>query len=350
MTGIRDLPVAAAQALWRPETIYLNTATFGLPPEPAWDALQAALADWRGGRTSFEGWNAATEPARAQFARLVGADLADVVVGANVSGLVGQVAAALPDGTRVLAPEGDFTSLLFPFLAQAARGVEVAFVPLDRLAEAVDAGTDVVAFSAVQSSFGGLAALDDIAAAARHHGALTVMDATQACGWLPFDATRFDVVACAAYKWLMSPRGTAFMVLSEALAERVVPSGAGWFAAEDVYGAYYGGPLRLAASARRFDPSPAGFSWVGTAPALELINRIGVEAIHEHDVRLANRFRAGLGLPEGDSAIVSADVPGADEKLARAGILASARGGRLRAGFHVHNTDADVDAALEALA
>jgi selenocysteine lyase/cysteine desulfurase len=349
MSGIRDLPVAAAQALWRPETTYLNTASFGLPPEPAWDALQAALADWRGGRTSWEGWATATQTAREQFAALTHANVADVVVGANVSGLIGQVAAAVPDGTRVLAPEAEFTSLIFPFLAQAGRGVEVAFVPLERLADAVDATTDVVAFSAVQSSSGAVAALDDLAAAARAHGALTVVDATQAVGWLPFDATPFDAVACAAYKWLMSPRGTAFMVLDPGLADQLVPHDAGWFAAEDVYATYYGGPLRLAESARRFDTSPAWFSWVGTAPALELVNRIGAEAIHEHDLRLANRFREGLGQPAGDSAIVSADVPGAEDALARAGILAAVRAGRLRASFHVYNTDADVDAALDAL-
>jgi selenocysteine lyase/cysteine desulfurase len=344
-----ELTVAEAQAHWRPETTYLNTATYGLPPLQAWDALQAALADWRGGRVSFEDWMPATERAREQFARMTGARVDDVAIGANVSGLLGMVAAAVPDGTRVLAAEHEFTSLIFPFLAQQGRGVEVAFVPLERLADAIDGSTGVVAFSAVQSSNGDVAALDDIAAAARHHGALTVVDASQALSWLPLDATRFDVVAAHAYKWLMSPRGTAFMSLDPGLAERVVPDGAGWFATEDVFGTYYGGPLRLAASARRFDTSPAWFNWIATAPALELINRIGVQAIHEHDVRLANRFRAGLGLPPGDSAIVSADAPHAEEAFARAGILASARAGRLRASFHVYNTDADVDAALNAL-
>jgi selenocysteine lyase/cysteine desulfurase len=346
MTGIRDLPVAAAQALWRPETTYLNTASYGLPPDPAWEALQAALDEWRHGRTSWEGWTTATEAAREQFAAMTGAHARDVAVGSTVSGLVGMVAAAVPAGTRVLAAENEFTSLLFPFLAQ---GLDVSFVPLERLAEAVDASTGVVVASAVQSSSGELAALDDVAAAARHHGALSVVDATHAIGWLPVDATRFDALACAAYKWLMSPRGTAFMYLDPTLAERVVPHSAGWFAGEDVLGTNFGGPLRLAESARRFDTSPAWFSWVGTVPALELINRIGVEAIHEHDLRLANRFRDGLGLPAGDSAIVMADVAGAAEAFERAGIMAAVRLGRLRASFHVYNTDADVDAALDAL-
>ena len=170
--------MSAIPDLWHPETTYLNTASFGLPPDPVWDAVQAAQGDWRAGRVSWEHWTAVTGRARTQFARLVSADVEHVAVGSTVSGLIGQIAAAIPDGSRVLAPEPEFVSLLFPFLAQAERGVVVEVVPLERLAQAIDASTDVVAVSAVQSSTGELAALDDIADAARHHGALTVVDAT----------------------------------------------------------------------------------------------------------------------------------------------------------------------------
>ncbi len=335
--------------LWHPETVYLNTASFGLPPDPAWEALQTAQNDWRAGRVSWEHWTAVTDRARAQFATLVGARPEQVVVGATVSGLISQVALAIPDGSRVLAPEPEFVSLLFPFLAQAERGVTVDVVPLDRLASAIDASVDVVAVSAVQSSTGEVAALDDIAEAAASYDALTVIDATHGIGWLPLDATRFDAVACAAYKWLMSPRGTAFMVLSDALASRLTPHQAGWFAAADPLKDQFGPPLRLPDTARRFDTSPAWFSWVGTEPVLKLLNEIGVETIHEHNLALANRFRAGLDMPDSDSAIVSADVPDATDRLARAGIMAAARAGRLRASFHLYNTEADVDAALDAL-
>ena len=148
----------------------------------------------------------------------------------------------------------------------------------------------------------------------------------------------------------MSPRGTAFMAVGDDWLERIVPHSAGWYAGEDVHQSYFGPPLRLASDARRLDTSPAWFSWVGTQPALELLNRIGVDAVHAHDVALANRFRAGLGMEPSDSAIVSADLPGAAERLERAGIVAALRGGRLRVSWHVYNTDADVDAALDALA
>jgi selenocysteine lyase/cysteine desulfurase len=343
------LTIADAREQWSPEGVYLNTASFGLPPRAGFDALEAALADWRAGRTSWEHWGETTEGARAAFAAMVGVESERVAVGGTVSGFVGLAAASLPAGARVIVPDVEFTSTLFPFLVQEARGVSVTTVAPAQLAEAIDARTDVVAFSAVQMSSGEVADLDAIVAAAEHHGALTLLDATQACGWLPIDATRFGAVVASAYKWLCSPRGTSLMAVGDEWLERIVPHSAGWYAGEDVHSSYFGPPLRLATSARRLDTSPAWFSWVGTQPALELLNRIGIDAVHAHDVALANRFRAGLGMQPSNSAIVSADVPGGAERLERAGIVAALRGGRLRSSWHVYNTDADVDAALDAL-
>lgn len=342
-----ELTIEAAQNLWEPAGVYCNTASYGLPPTPAWDALQAALADWHGGRTSWEGWGRSTEDARASFARLVGVDVARVAVGSTVSELVGSVVTALPAGARVVVPEVEFTSTLFPLLVQER--LRVSTVPVARLAEAVADGADVVAFSAVQMSTGEVADLDAITNAAAAVDALTICDTTQATGWLPVDGSRFDAMVCASYKWLMAPRGAAFLSVSPRLLERVVPHSAGWYAGEDVHASYFGPPLRLARDARRLDVSPAWFSWVGAAPALELIERIGVAAIHDHDVELANRFRAGIGLQPSDSAIVSADLPGATEQLQRAGIIAAVRGGRLRTSWHIYNTDTDVDNLLHAL-
>jgi selenocysteine lyase/cysteine desulfurase len=131
--------------------------------------------------------------------------------------------------------------------------------------------------------------------------------------------------------------------------DQILPAHAGWFAGDDVYEAYIGPPLRLAADARRLDTSPAWFSWVGCLPALELLGDVGIEAIHEHDVALANRFRAGVGLEPSNSAIVSVDIPGGIEKLRAAGILAAQPGGRLRVGFHLYNTEEDADLAVGVL-
>jgi selenocysteine lyase/cysteine desulfurase len=273
---------------------------------------------------------------------------ADVAVGSQVSQLIAPVATSIADGARVVVPEIEFTSNLFPWLVQGDR-LKVSTVPAGRLAETVAEGCDVVAFSLVQSATGEIADHAQIVAAARAAGAMVVVDASQACGWLPFDAAQADVVVVAGYKWLMGPRGTAFAYLSPAVREAFRPIAAGWYAGADVHGSYYGPEMRLAEDARRFDVSPAWFSWVGAAPALRLVEQIGLPAIRDHNVALANRFLAGLGRPPGDSAIVTVDAPGADAKLAAAGVRAAVRAGRVRASFHLYSTEADVDLALNAL-
>lgn len=338
-----------ARPLWRPDPGWLNTASYGLPPTPGWDAMQEALEVWRRGARSWEPWDESVGRARAAFARLVNVDPSRVAVGSTVSELVGPIAAALPDGSRVVVPDIEFTSNLFPWLVHADRGVEVVTVPVDQVVDAVTPGTTLVALSSVQSATGAVADLDAVVAAARAVGALVVVDATQAVGWLPTDASRVDALVCGGYKWLMTPRGTAYLTVSEELQDRLRPLNAGWYAGADVATSYYGPPLRLSPDARRLDVSPAWFCWVAAAPTLELVEQIGVEAIRGYDVALANRFRSGLGLAPSDSAIVATSVPGAAERLEQAGIRAATRGGALRAAFHLYTTESDVDAALDAL-
>jgi hypothetical protein len=245
---------------------YLDTASIGAPPEATLAAMREALAAWAAGRARPQDYDEHVAAGRSAFARLVGVQARDVCVGSQVSAFAGLVAASLPDGARVVAAEGDFTSVLFPFMAQADRGVTVSMVAPRELAGTIDERTDLAVISAVQSATGEVADLDAIAGAAAEHGARTLVDVSQACGWLPIDAKRFDYVACAAYKWLLCPRGTAFMAIRPERLEAIRPNAAGWYAGEDVWSSIYGGPLRLATSARRLDVSPAWLCWVGTVP------------------------------------------------------------------------------------
>jgi selenocysteine lyase/cysteine desulfurase len=343
--------LAAAQRLFSPEGAYLNTATYGLPPRTAFDALMTAADEWRHGRCGFDGWDRSVGAARASFARLAQVPKGDVAIGSAVSAFTGLIAASLPAGARVLCAQEDFTSVLFPFLTQEPRGVEVELVPLERIAETLGARHDLVAVSSVQSADGRVADLDALAGAAARHGVRTYVDTTQSMGWLPLDCARFDYTACGAYKWLLCPRGTAFFTIGPDRRDELLPHAAGWYAGEEVASSYYGGPLRLAADARRFDLSPAWLSWVGAAPALALLCELGMETIHAHDLRMANRLRAGLGLPPGDSAIVSVSglADDAAERLDAAGVMAGGRDGALRLSCHLYTTERDVDRALAAL-
>jgi len=340
-----------ARKEFEPENVYVNTASIGLPPRRALDALAGAIDTWRTGRAEAAAYDAVVTRARERFAELVGTTPARVAIGNQVSTFGALIATALPAGAVVLGAEEDFTSVLFPFMAHADRGVSVKTVPLAGLLDAIRPGVDLVAVSAVQSADGRLVpgGLDALAAAAGRHGCMTYIDATQAIGWLPFRADAFDFVSCAAYKWLMSPRGTAFGVVKPERLEMLRPLYAGWYAGDNPWTSIYGPPLRLAADARRLDISPAWLSWVGTVPALDLLAEVGVETIHRHDVGLANALRARLGMPPGDSAILSVSVGDGLSGLAAANVKAAVRAGGVRLSFHLHNTEADVDAVARAL-
>jgi selenocysteine lyase/cysteine desulfurase len=272
-------------------------------------------------------------------------------LGSQVSQLVGLVAAALPAGAQVLVADDDFTSVLFPFAVAVSRGVVVRSVPLDELIERVVPGTTLVAVSAVQSRDGAVVDLHRLADAATACGARLLVDASQATGWLPLPAGRIDYLVAAGYKWLLGPRGTCFLAGTEEALAELTPLAAGHAAGDSTHGsAIYGLPLRLAGDARRFDVAPIWGAWVGQIAGLELIDRLGIETIGAHDIELANRFRGGLGLTASDSAMVSIEAdPGAFARLAECGVVVAERAGRLRFCFHLYNTVADVDTALQVL-
>ena len=138
-------------------------------------------------------------------------------------------------------------------LAQSGRGVKVREVPLERIADSVTPRTTLVAVSAVQSADGRVIDLDALHAATETTGTKVLLDTTQAVGWLPVDASRFAYTACGGYKWLLSPRGTAYFTLRPELIDDLVPHTAGWYAGQSPWTSIYGGPLRLAADAGRFD-------------------------------------------------------------------------------------------------
>jgi selenocysteine lyase/cysteine desulfurase len=328
-------------------TGYLNTASIGLPPAPALKAMQVAVGDWANGLATAPGYDVYVARSREVWARMHGVDPAHVAIGPQVSYFVGLVAESLPAGARVLSYEDDFASLVYPFLARG--DLDVRLVPLQEVAGEVRPETDVVAVSAVQSADGRVADLDAITAAAADAGALTVIDATQAAGWLPLDGRRLDFLIAGAYKWLLSPRGTAFMSVRPDLLQTLRPLAAGWYSAERPWDHVYGAPLRLAGNARRLDLSPAWLDWVGTLAALEYLEQIDVSATRDHNVGLANSLRAELGMEPSNSAIVSIEREGSAQALAAAGLRVGGLTGAARVCFHLYNDEDDVDAVLQAL-
>ncbi|WP_304455199.1 aminotransferase class V-fold PLP-dependent enzyme [Nocardiopsis sp. YSL2] len=338
----------AAQQQFTPETAYLNTATHGLAPIRATRALEQHVREVATGRFSPGSADAVIDAARAAYARLTGVAVERIALGTHVAQFAGTVAAALPAGAEVLVPSREFASVCFPFMAR--EDVTVREVPLERLPDEVGARTALVAVSAVQSADGAIAPLEDLLTACRDHGARLMVDTTQAAGWLPVPSERIDYTVCSTYKWLLGPRGAAFLTgTAEALAE-LAPLAPNWFAGAEPWNSLYGGPVRLAQDARRLDLAPVWSAWLGLEPALELIEQVGVETIRAHNAELGDRLRAARDMAPTGSAIVSLPAPeGAAERVAEAGVVAAVRDGRLRASFHLYNDESDVDRLVKAL-
>jgi selenocysteine lyase/cysteine desulfurase len=286
--------------------------------------------------------------ARKAWGALVGVGEGHVACGASVSQLVGLVSASVPDGTRVLTLRNEFTSVTFPFAAQAHRGVTVTEVDAAGLLSHVDRH-DLVAVSVVQSLNGAVLDLDGLRAAAAAAGTRVLLDVTQAAGWLPLSLDWADWLVGACYKWLMSPRGASWMAVRPEALELTLPHAANWYAGDDPWTAGYGLPLRLAPDARRLDLSPAWFCHVAAANVLPWLASLDLEAVRDHCVGLADGLLVALGLVPQGSAILSLDLPDAAARLAAAGVKSSIRAGRVRLSCHLYNTAGDVEMVLAAL-
>lgn len=344
---VRSLASAAAE--FGDPRGYLAVASIGLPPRCAVDALRADLDAWAAADRDPQGYDPVIARARSSYAALVGVGSDRVAIGSQTSVLASLLAAAAPAGARVVLPDGDFSSIMFPF--QARGDLDVVVAPLSGLAEAITEGTWMVVWSFAQSATGVLADDAAIREAAERAGAFTLCDVTQAAGVHPIAAGRYDATVCHTYKWLCSPRGVAFLTLSERLASQLRPLQAGWYAGDDVWRSTYGPAMHLSADARRFDVSPAWQAWIGAEQSLALFASLDIAEVWRHTSGLGDALCDGLGIPQQHQAIVTwPDESGDDlQRLVAAGIRVSSRAGRLRASFHLWNDSSDVDAVLRVL-
>lgn len=328
---------------------YLAVASVGIPPRQAVDALTADLAAWSHADRDPQGYDAGIERARLSYSRLVNLPVDRIAQGSQTSVMASLAAAAVPPGAEVLTVDGDFSSIIFPFLQRS--DITVRTVPLTELADSITEHTWLVVFSMVQSANGLIADADAIVEAAARHGVYTFCDFTQAAGVLPVDASPFDATVCHTYKWLCAPRGVAFLTLSERFDALLTPLQAGWYAGDDVWQSCYGPSMALAKTARRFDVSPAWQAWIGAEQSLALFAGLDMAEVWERASGLGDALCEALGIPQQHQAIVSwPDASGSDlGKLIAAGIRASGRAGRLRASFHLFNDERDVESVVRAL-
>lgn len=349
------------------DTIYLNTATMSVGCAPAKAAYERAVDRWAAGRFDWMEAERAGEDARTMFAQIVGARPEEVAIVPAVSMAAGIVAANMPPGKRgenILVAENEFSSNYFPWLLLRERGYEVRAVPstgdgpsAEAYGELADAGTRLVAVSAVHSPTGyqtDLAALSEVAG---RSAAWFFVDACQAAGAVPLDVVRdkVDFLAAASHKFLLGARGMGYLFVRQGLLERIRPILPGWKAARKPLESFYGPAMDLSPTASQLDTSLVWFAALAEQAALGIFRQFGIQALLDRNAQLSRRLHdalvtRGSGVrpypPRHRSTIVSVPVADTDAAMARlrtANVVASVRAGRVRLSVHFYNREEEID-------
>jgi len=349
-------PAAAAEyaALDR---IYLDTASYGLPPAATVAVLRAALDSWAAGSADWAAdWDFAGDRCRDLVAPMLGAPAAEISLQPAVSVAAAIAVSSLPPGGEIVVPRDEFASVVLPALAAAQqRGAPVRRVAFDALADSLSERTALVVTSHVRSNDGRTQDLAALGEAAARAGARVLVDATHSAGILPVEAVRHGIhyVVAAAYKHLLCPRGVAFLRVAAGEFARTPPIAGSWRGARDPYGHFYGPRLSdLAPTAARYDVSLAWHPWLGAAASLAFLDAVPAGSRRDWCTGLAGDLADALGAPRTSSSIVTlpvGDAAAARAELRTAGITGSGHGTTLRLSFHLYNDTDHVAAAARLL-
>jgi L-cysteine/cystine lyase len=339
---------------------YLNAGTDGPVPAAAVaaarDELAAQLEEGRW-TAHFERRFELQDELRAFYARVMGCHVGDVALTTSTSEGLGTVLAGLDlgPGDEIVTSDSEHPGLIGPLKAARDRGVKIVEVPFCELANAVSAGTTLVACSHVSWVTGEVAP-----AALAEAGVPVVLDGAQGSGAVPVDVRQ---LGCAAYaaagqKWLCGADGTGMLYVAPEFFERVRAVSPSYTCFAEVSQGL-DSPLR--ADARRFDTASLSREAVAfSVAAARVLDAHGLDAVLDRGRELAARLADELAArgrtvaPRGNTTLVSfqdEDPLAARERFARAGVIVRNLPGHpyVRASVGAWNADEDVERLLSAL-
>jgi kynureninase len=356
---------------------YFAAHTLGPMPDTVPDALARFAAEWAtDGVVAWTSWLEQIRATAALLEGLFGAPPGSIALGPNVSVLAGQVLSCLDwsgERSRLVTTDLEFPTCDYLYRAQETLGAKVEAVPsrdltvdLDRLLEAIDEHTALVAVTHV--AFRSSALLDAAAVAARAHevGALVLLDTYQSAGTVPIDvgALGVDLLVGGSVKWLLGGPGTGYLYARPEVAATLAPRLVGWFGHQAPF-AFEPSPIAFAAGAGRFvTGTPNVAAHVMAAEGYRIVAEAGVDAIRAKSRRqvasLLDGFQAqgarvrGPADPRRRGGSVVVDFDGAEqvtaELIARGYTCDYRPGAGLRLGPHLYTTDDECDAVVAEVA
>jgi len=259
--------------------------------------LTAGLAN-RGSVTAAEQRaDAVVSMCRRAMADLLGADRRGIVFGRSMTQLTFDVSRTLAQGwgpgDEVVVTRLDHDANIRPWVIAAERagatvrwlGFDPATAELDDVTPLLNERTRLVAVTAASNLFGTRPDVPAVTAAAHAVGALTYVDAVHLVPHAPVDKTALgaDFLACSPYKFLGPHCGVvaADPELLETLhPDKLLPS--------------------TQAVPERFELGTLPYELMaGTTAAVDVLTRLGMEAVEDHEDALLTRLLDGLAAIDG---------------------------------------------------
>ncbi|GAC1682984.1 MAG: kynureninase [Gemmatimonadaceae bacterium] len=357
---------------------YLVSNSLGAMPRAVPEELARYAAAWadRGVRAWGEGWWEMPVTVGDEIAPLIGAGRGEVAMVASVTAAHAAVVSALdyahPRDTIVMTAL-DFPSVRYVCERLASRlGARIVVVPSDdgisideeRLLEAIDERTRLVALSHVLFRSAYVMDVDRICRHAHGVGALVASDAYHSVGVLPIDVkgSSVDFLAGGVLKWLCGGPGGCFLYVRPQVGARLEPALTGWQAHARPFG--FEGEMEYGEGA---------FRWLSGTPQIpalhaalagpRIIRDAGIDAVRAKSMRQTARIVELAGArgysvrasPKGSrrGGSVAVDVPQAYEVarwlLARDVVVDYRPGAGIRIAPHFYTTDQEIEDAVAAI-
>lgn len=283
MPHIKDL------FLLDPAVIFLNHGSFGATPKPVFEAYQSWQRRLEMQPVSFLGRELPgllLESRRALGAYL-NMDADDLVYVPNATHGVNIVARSLQlnPGDEVLTTDHEYGACDYAWeFACKKTGARYIHQPIafpvqtdeeivEQFWQGITSRTKVIYMSQITSATALRLPVEEICRKARAAGIMTVIDAAHSLGQIPLDlqALDADVVFGNAHKWLMNPKGSAFLYVRRSLQALMEPLIVSW--------GYQPAPGTALAS-----PFLDYFQWSGTKdPSAYLTISTALKFLHDHD-------------------------------------------------------------------
>lgn len=344
-------------------------------PQSRWvrQSVEHYLDSWVAVGMDWDYWLGEVGRAKAEFAKLVGAEPDEVAVSTSLSAAAASVASALEAfGSRrkIVTTTAEFTGVAQAWLGHRKYGYTVEHVParagelhLEDFDRHIDDKTILTAVSHVYHSSGFKLDLAPLVKLAHERGSLVMVDAYQSAGTMPIDvkALGVDFLASGTLKFLLGMPGMAFIYVARELIPRLDPAVVGWFGQEDPFECFVD-RLDYARGARRLEtgtpPVMAAFAaragmqiinHVGPAAIakrIELLSRVATEEARRHGLKVASPADVrkkgsitAIEVPEGG-------VHGLVTELRRRGIITFPCGRYLRVAPHFFTRPEDIERVM----